>query len=137
MVQAAIDTTDLVRHTRPMRQPFAHDAVLDMTPEADTGAPGAAITVALCGHWEHEPPCPLAPHHTRADRVGGEQVRLRVLFVTEPRSEGTVRERIDTALAAGELSGPNGVTTRWRLRASGTGVVHPEEADHAERLAGS
>jgi hypothetical protein len=118
-----------------MRQAFAHEAVLDMGPDADTHAPGAAITVALCGHWEHQPPCPLAPHHTRADRVGGE-VRLRILFVTEPESEGTVRQRIDTALSSGELSGPDGLT-RWRLRISGSDVVRPEETDHAQRLARS
>jgi hypothetical protein len=41
-----------------MRQPFAHDAVLAMPAGGDLGAPGAAITVALCGHWEHAPPCP-------------------------------------------------------------------------------
>ena len=33
-----------------------------MEPDADVQAPGAAVTVALCGHWEHEPPGPLAPH---------------------------------------------------------------------------
>ena len=32
-----------------------------MEPDADVRAPGAAVTVVLCGHWDHEPPCPLAP----------------------------------------------------------------------------
>jgi hypothetical protein len=27
-----------------------------------------AITVALCGHREHQPPCPTAPHHASAER---------------------------------------------------------------------
>jgi hypothetical protein len=116
-----------------MRHPFAHEAVLDMAPDADTGAPGAAITVALCGHWEHPPPCPLAAHHTQADRVGG-QVRLRVLFATEPELAGTVRQRIDAALSEGQLAGPDGVTTRWRLRATRDGAVRPEETDQAGRL---
>jgi hypothetical protein len=116
-----------------MRQAYAHDAVLDMAPDADTRAPGAAITVALCGHWDHEPPCPLAPHHTAADRVGAE-VRLRILFATAPDQEDLVRRRIDAALSGGELSGPDGVTTRWRLRDSRTGELTPAEADHAERL---
>ena len=39
-------------------------------PRRRRGAPGGAITVALCGSWDHEPPCPLAPHHTRAHRSG-------------------------------------------------------------------
>ena len=37
-----------------MRDTFAHDAVLALAPGADERAPGAAITVALCGHWDHE-----------------------------------------------------------------------------------
>jgi hypothetical protein len=36
-----------------MREAFAHEAVLVMEPDADMRAPGAAITVALCGHWDH------------------------------------------------------------------------------------
>jgi hypothetical protein len=117
-----------------MRQAFAHDAILDMAPDADTRAPGAAITVALCGHWDHQPPCPLAPHHTAADRVDDE-VRLRILFATEPDRADLVRQRIDDALSGGELSGPDGGTTRWQLRDSRPGEVTPAEADHAERLA--
>ncbi len=116
-----------------MRHAYAHDAVLDMAPDADTRAPGGAITVALCGHWDHQPPCPLAAHHTTANRVGDE-THLRILFATEPDQEGLVRGRIDTALAGGELSGPDGVTTRWRLRGSRPGEITPAEADHAERL---
>ena len=64
-----------------MRHAFAHDAVLDMDPDADIRAPGAAVTVELCGHWDHEPPCPLAPHHTAVERTGRD-VRLRILFAT-------------------------------------------------------
>jgi hypothetical protein len=64
-----------------MREVFAHDAVLAMGSGEDLRAPGGAITVALCGSWEHEPPCPLAPHHTAAER-DGDVVRLRILFAT-------------------------------------------------------
>jgi hypothetical protein len=116
-----------------MRQAYAHDAVLEMARSADSRAPGAAITVALCGHWEHEPPCPLAPHHTATNRVGDE-VHLRTLFATEPDQEDLVRQRIDGALSGGELRGPDGVTTRWQLRGSRPGEVTPAEADHAGRL---
>src|SRR2546426_8114852 len=111
-----------------MRQAFAHDAVLLMRPDADIRAPGAAVTVALCGHWEHEPPCPLAPHHSSAERTGGE-VRVRILFATEPERESLVRERITAALARGRLDGPDGVTTRWELRASFGGEVTAAESD--------
>ncbi|MEH1056679.1 hypothetical protein V6U89_15875 [Micromonospora sp. CPCC 206171] len=116
-----------------MRQGFAHQAVLDMAPDADPGAPGAAITTVLCGHWEHEPPCPVASHHTRAERSGGE-VRLHILFATEPHREERVRQDIDRALARGELRGPDGGTTRWRLRLSGPSEPSPGEAEHLERL---
>ena len=38
-----------------MRELFAHDAALAIEPDADMQAPGAAVTKALCGSWEHEP----------------------------------------------------------------------------------
>jgi hypothetical protein len=104
-----------------MRQAYAHDAVLIMRPEADVRAPGAAITVALCGHWEHEPPCPLAPHHTTATR-DGDHVRLRVLFATEPERVAEVRTRITETL------------TVWAVVSAGPGEVTDGERDHARRL---
>ena len=119
-------------HTGIMRQPFAHEAVLAMEPDADVRAPGAAVTVALCGHWDHEPPCPLAPHHVGADKHGGE-LRVRILFASEPDTEGEVRHLIDRALS-GQLKFPEGFTTPWRLRASWPSQVSAEETDHAERL---
>lgn len=125
-----------------MRQAYAHDAVVVLDANGDLHAPGAAITVALCGHWEHEPPCPLAPHHTDAQRVGeagdagrtGNDVRLRVLFAAEPADEPEVRQRIRHALAEAHLDGPDGVTTRWRLRAEQASPVRADESDHATRL---
>jgi hypothetical protein len=88
---------------------FAHDAWLTMVPDGDPRAPGAAITVALCGHWEHDPPCPLAPHHTAASFEDGE-IRLRTLFVVEPAREE-------------------------ELRSSGASAVRPDEAEQTHRLA--
>jgi hypothetical protein len=119
-----------------VRAVYAHDALLDMSPEGDLAAPGGAITAALCGSWDHPPPCPLAPHHTRAlpqaDGVG-----LRVLFAVEPGGEAEVRDRIDRALAAGFCDGPDGGRTSWVLRWSGAGAVAVHERAHAERLARS
>jgi hypothetical protein len=116
-----------------MREAFAHEAVLAMAPDADPRAPGAAITAELCGHWEHNPPCPLAPHHTRADRAAGD-VRLRILFAVEPSLEDSVRQRIDQALSRGHLPGPEGPPTTWQLRLSRRTEIAPEETDHARRL---
>jgi hypothetical protein len=79
-----------------MRQAFVQVAVLLMEPHADMRAPGAAVTVALCGHWEHELPCPLAPHHVSADGNDGE-LRVRILFAAEPDKEGEVRHLIEQA----------------------------------------
>jgi hypothetical protein len=115
-----------------MRQAFAHEAVLVMEPDADVRAPGAAVAVALCGHWDHEPPCPLSPHRISADEDDGE-LRVRILFAAEPDAEGEVRHLIDQALS-GQMKFPDGFTTPWRLRASRPSEVSAEETDHAERL---
>jgi hypothetical protein len=116
-----------------MREVFAHDAVLAFGSEDDLRAPGGAITVALCGSWEHEPPCPLAPHHTAAER-DGDVVRLRVLFATDPPREAEVRRRITEALAAAELVTPSGDVVRWRVLSDGPGEVRPGETEHGRRL---
>ena len=116
------------------RERFAHDALLSMEPGADDRAPGGAITVALCGSREHEPPCPLAPHHTRAER-SGDEVRLRVLFAAEPDEEARVRAVIDDALAAGTGASSDGGTISWRLVGTWASEVRPEEQEHAGRLA--
>jgi hypothetical protein len=130
-----------------MREAFVHQAVVDMEAGGDLRALGGAVTVALCGHWDHEPPCPLAPHHTEAHRSGdaggsggpgapdsGGQVRLRVLFAAEPANESEVRGRIEAALGRGTLQGPGGVVTSWEFRGARTGVVLPDEAGLAEEL---
>ena len=126
MQQARWDTVSV-------RQAFVHDAVVTMEAGSDERAPGAAVTVALCGHWDHEPPCPLAPHSTGAQR-SGDQVRLRVLFAAEPTAEAEVRRRIEAALSQSGLTGPEGVTTRWQLRNAQPGQLRDDEAEHAERL---
>jgi hypothetical protein len=115
---------------------FAHDATLVMDPDADLRGPGAAVTVALCGHWEHEPPCPLAPHHTQAERAE-DHVVLRILFAADPSRVPDVRSRIDAALAGGQLRGPDGLTSIWRLVASAPSDVRPDEEEPARRLRGA
>jgi hypothetical protein len=115
-----------------MRQAFVHQAFLVIEPEADERAPGASVTVALCGHWDHEPPCPLSPHYVHTDQVGDE-LHVRVLFATEPETETEVRRRIDLALA-GRWQFPDGFMTPWQLRGSGPDDVSPRESSHAERL---
>ncbi|MEP7180040.1 MAG: hypothetical protein ABI775_13210 [Pseudonocardiales bacterium] len=116
-----------------MRDAFAHEAMLMMPVDGDVRAPGAAITVELCGSWEHEPPCPVAPHHSQTERLGDE-VRLRVLFATESGHEADVRARIDEALAKGQLLGADGEVTVWQMTRSGPSLVETNEIQHARRL---
>ncbi len=115
------------------RQAFAHDAVLALESGDDERAPGGAITVALCGSWSHEPPCPLAPHHTDGRR-DGDEVTLRILFAAAPDDEMRVRALIEDALARGGGEDPDGARTSWRLLRSGPSPVRADEHDHAERL---
>ena len=115
------------RHTRTRR-------CWSCPPEADERVPGAAVTVALCGRWEHEPPCPLAPHHVRADRSGGE-LRVTILFAAEPDAEPEVR-RLELALS-GQWPLPGSLTAAWRLTGSRASDVTAAEEAHAGRLIGS
>jgi hypothetical protein len=115
------------------REVFAHDAVLDMAVDADERSPGGAITVALCGSWSHEPPCPLAPHHTRTHRVD-RYVTLRLLFAADPGDEARVRLLVDDVLGRGWGDVENGGRTTWQLLESGPSEVLPEEVDHVGRL---
>jgi hypothetical protein len=114
-----------------VRQAYAHDAVVDLTPDADERALGGAVTEALCGAVDHEPPCPVAPHHTSVSGRGTRR-RVRVLFATD--DEPVVRRTIDAALGAGEYRGPDGRRHRWTLRSSTVDAVAVHEAAHAASL---
>ena len=118
------------------RAAYAHDAVLTLDPDGDENAPGGAITVALCGSWSHQPPCPLAPHHTRVHRTGPE-VTLRLLFAAEPDDEPRVRRLVRDVLVRGWGDTPDGSRTTWQLVEEGPSPVEFEEQAHAERLARS
>jgi hypothetical protein len=117
-----------------MRGQYVHQASVLMAAGSDPGAPGAAITLELCGSWEHEPPCPLAPHHTGHARDGNE-VKLRIVFAAEPAKENEVRGRIEKALAGGTLTGPGGVKTNWTFRDSGPAELSDAEREQAGRIA--
>jgi hypothetical protein len=94
---------------------------------------GGAITLALCGGWDHLLPCPLAPHYV-TNTSTGETVTLRVLFATEPVNEQRVRSLIGDALATGQLAAPDGGVATWQLRSAAPGTIRVDEEDHAAHL---
>jgi hypothetical protein len=96
---------------------FVHETLIDLAEGGDPRAPGGAITVALCGHWEHEPPCRW-PHHSEMEPEDGGHL-VRTVFTVEPGDEAVVRAKIADALAAGEQAGPDGKVSRWTVRPSG------------------
>lgn len=56
-----------------MRRAFAHDAFVNLEDDSDPNALGGAVTVEVCGQWNHPgQPCPLAPHHTSAEDAPSE-----------------------------------------------------------------
>jgi hypothetical protein len=118
-----------------MKHLYAHDATVRMDQTDDPDAVGAAVTVALCGHWQHDPPCPLAPHHTSVEREA-ENIQVRILFATEPVRASEVRRRIDQALANGALP-THHLTAHWQVLASRAGIVRESERSHGERLINS
>jgi hypothetical protein len=116
-----------------MRQAFAHTALLAL--DGDEHAPGAAVTVELCGHWEHEPPCRV-PHRTDVteERDG---LGVRVLFACPPDEEPATRAAVERALAGGALPvpAPAGTPpTRWQLLRSAPAEVADADSAVAARL---
>jgi len=112
-----------------------HGASLLLDRGADPGALGGAVTVALGGAWEYPPPCTW-PHHTdvvqRDDDPGA--LELRLVFIAGQPQESVVRQQIDAALASGEVTGPDGKLSRWRLLKSGPGSLDHAESALAARL---
>ncbi len=115
------------------RQAFAHDAVVAMRDGDSPDALGGAITKALCGGWDHQPPCPLAPHYV-SSVPDGETVFLRVIFATEPANEQRVRSLIGEALATGRLTVPDGGVAQWELRSGSASILRADEEDLAADL---
>lgn len=119
-----------------MQGQFVHLAALRMDADADPAAPGAAVTEALCGSWEHPPPCPLAAHHTATEEVAG-TLRLRTIFAADVAQEGEVRRRIGAALSRGFMAGPDGKSSRWTLLEAVPGELTAAEREHVERITGT
>ena len=125
-----------MRQTRRVtgeRDCFAHEATLTVAPDFDDRGPGGAVTMALCGALEHDPPCPLAPHQT-CTSVSGTTAAVRVVFACLPADERRVRERIEAAMAIGEFR-HEGAATRWSLVSTNPAPLDAEEQALGARLA--
>ncbi len=103
---------------------FVQEAELLLADDTDPAAPGAAVTVALCGYWDHQGPCRW-PHNNAITTDGGGTARFRTLFVADGAEEQAVRDRIAGALADPEV---------WSVTSSAARPVAASAHDLARRL---
>jgi len=106
-----------------VRRAFAFEARLELEPDVDTRAPGGAVTLALCGAWEHDGPCRW-PHHNDLD-ASGSPARLRTVVVAEDETDTEVVDRIESALRA---------DARWVVSSCARSDIAPGEQALADRL---
>ena len=106
------------------RRAFVHEAHVHLNVGVDPDAVGAAVTAALCGHWEHEGACRWP--HNNAICVDSTPAAFRTLFIAMPDDEAEVRARIEGALRDAD---------DWLIAAAGRRELHPSEESLARRLA--
>jgi hypothetical protein len=82
------------------RRGFVREASLRLDQGIDPAAVGAAVTVELCGHWEHEGGCRW-PHNNEI-WPDGKSATFRMLFVAPEAEADAVHARIDKALRASD-----------------------------------
>jgi hypothetical protein len=105
------------------RRAYVHEATLLLADGADPRAPGGAVTVQLCGDWEHDGPCTW-PHNSAIDGDAGE-INFRTIFIAAADDEPEVRERIDHAL---------GASSDWELVVAAPRRLRDHERELAARL---
>jgi len=102
---------------------FVVEADLVLSDGLDPAAVGAAVTVELCGHWEHDGPCRW-PHNSATDAARA-PARLRTVFAADDDEAPEVRRRIEHALRG---------ASAWHVVALGGRPVAEHERALAERL---
>lgn len=107
-----------------VRAAFVHEAELQLHKGTDPAAVGAAVTKALCGHWEHEGPCRW-PHNNDIE-LSDPVANFRTLFVAPSTEEDDVRERIERSLREG---------VGWAVLRTQSRPLSPPEEPLARRLA--
>ena len=113
---------------------YVHAARARLEPGGDPAALGGAVTVGLCGAWEHDGPC-LWPHHSATSNEAG-ATTVRTVFRSRPEHEPEVRRLLDAALRTGRQAGPDGTSTVWQLLDSGPADPTPDENSLGDRLGG-
>jgi hypothetical protein len=101
---------------------YVIEAELVLAAGLDPGAVGAAVTVELCGHWEHAGACRW-PHNSAIDD-SQDLARLRTLFVAD-EAEAAVGDRIEATLRGAGA---------WRVVSIRSRPVATAERPLAERL---
>ena len=105
------------------REAIAIDAELALLPDVDPRAVGGEVTVALCGHWDHDGPCRW-PHNSRID-TDSNPADLRSVVVVPGEDRDAVLHRVEIALRGDE---------RWRVVRFETGSINADEKELATRL---
>jgi hypothetical protein len=94
--------------------PYEYNATVRIADGGDPRAIGGAVTVALCGHWEHDGPCRW-PHHTATVPIGSGSLAVTTRFACTESEEAHVRAQIAAALATGSLEHFDGRATAWTV----------------------
>jgi hypothetical protein len=123
-VEPIVVERDTLRRMSAERAPYVFESTLRLLPGADPAAVGAAVTIELCGHWEHEGECRW-PHNNEL-RQEGETAAFRTLCIAPGSEADEVRQRIAKALAT------NGA---WKLQSQRSRPLRADEEALAARLA--
>ena len=105
------------------RGPIAVNARLELVADADPRAPGGAVTMELCGKYQHDGPCRW-PHNSRIDNNSA-PARLRTIVVVSAEDRDEVVGRIERALRRDH---------RWTVVQVETDGVADDEQALADRL---
>jgi mannose/cellobiose epimerase-like protein (N-acyl-D-glucosamine 2-epimerase family) len=106
-----------------MAEAFAVVATLALEDGIDPRSVGAAVTVELCGDWDHPGPCRW-PHNNELD-AALQPAEFRTLYVADEHEAHAVRIRIEDALRGG---------SGWRVLSVSSRPVADTERPLAQRL---
>ena len=105
---------------------IAIEVEFEMNAGEDSRSPGGAVTVALCGHWDHDGPCRW-PHSNRMHENSPPAV-LRSVVVGPIEDHDEIARRIEDALRN---------DTRWQVHHFVVGGVAEDERPLVLRLMAS